>query len=237
MAGHYPGPFGPPAGAPAPGGAALRPPGRFGVPGRVLCCLAPLLTVGFLGVVPSLLLAVRRRRVFDVIGAVLFCLVFVVFLVSIPLAGGARHENTADTTGAVAMVLLWLGAPLHYLAMDRRPLWPLPAVAVPAPYYRPDRPGHPLHPAPVAWYPPPAGVPLPATAAPAPAAEADPYALVARYHAPAAAPPAPPAAATPAPWAPPAAEPPAAPPAPARTGDDLQQLGELLRRQSREGRP
>ncbi|MFF1873872.1 hypothetical protein [Kitasatospora herbaricolor] len=233
MAGHYPGQFGPPAGGPAPGGADQRPPGRFGVPGRVLCCLAPLLTVGFLGVVPSLLLAVRRRRVFDVIGAVLFCLVFVVFLVSIPLAGGAKHENTADTTGAVAMVLLWLGAPLHYLAMDRRPLWPAPVLAVPAPYYQP------VHPVQTAWYPPPPvapllGAPLPTTGAPVPVAEADPYALVARYHAPAATP----APVVPvAPAAPVAAEPPAAAPAPARTGDDLQQLGELLRRQSREGRP
>ncbi|GGV21514.1 hypothetical protein GCM10010495_41380 [Kitasatospora herbaricolor] len=229
MAGHYPGQFGPPAGGPAPGGADQRPPGRFGAPGRVLCCLAPLLTVGFLGVVPSLLLAVRRKRVVDVIGAVLFCLVFVVFLVSIALAGGAKHENTADTTGAVAMVLLWLGAPLHYLAMDRRALWPSPVLAVPAPYYQPVQPVQ------SAWYPPPTaplpGAPLPTTGPPAPVAEADPYALVARYHAPAATP------APAAPVAPLTAEPPAAAPAPARTADDLQQLGELLRRQSREGRP
>ncbi|MCX5211085.1 hypothetical protein OG689_17610 [Kitasatospora sp. NBC_00240] len=227
MAGHYPGPFGPPAGAPAPGGADQRPPGRFGVPGRVLCCLAPLLTVGLLGVVPSLLLAVRRKRVFDVIGAVLFCLVFVVFLVSIALAGGSKSPNTADTTGTVAMVLLWLGAPLHYLAMDRRPLWPAPVLAVPAPYYQPAPPVQPVQPA---WYPPPPVAPLPMTGVPAPTAEADPYALVARYHAP-------PAAGTPVAGAPAAVEPQPAAPAPARTGDDLQQLGELLRRQSREGRP
>ncbi|MFJ2575474.1 hypothetical protein [Kitasatospora aureofaciens] len=189
MAGQYPGPFGPPPGGAVTGGipgAASAAPGRFGVPVRVLCALAPLLTAGLLGAVPSLVLAIRRRRPYDVVGAVVYCALFLTMIVCAGIAGSLK-ASAADVVGQVALGLLWLTPSLHFLLMDRRPLWEPTAPAAPtfSPYAS-TMPGH--------ITPPPAAPP--------------------------AAPPA----------VPPAA-PPTAPPA-----DDLRELGELLRRQAREGR-
>ncbi|KJS53265.1 hypothetical protein VM98_26345 [Streptomyces rubellomurinus subsp. indigoferus] len=163
----------------------------------MLCALAPLLTAGLLGAVPSLLLAVRRRRAYDVLGAVVFCGLLLTLFVSAGIAGGLK-DPTADLTGQITLIVLWLTPTPHFLLMDRRAVW---EAGRPAPQAFPS-------------YPPPQGRPY-----------ASPYApTVPGYGAPAA-----PYAQTP--------PPPAAPAAPtAETAHDLRELGELLRRQSREGR-
>ncbi|MGW2546589.1 helix-turn-helix transcriptional regulator [Kitasatospora sp. NPDC001574] len=102
MSGQYPGQFGPPPGGAFPGGGPAggipgavpypgpptvmgpvasgpRPAGPYGVLGRVLVVLAPLLSIGLLGMVPSLLLAVRRRRAYDIVGAVAFAGLFLAY--------------------------------------------------------------------------------------------------------------------------------------------------------------
>ncbi len=224
MAGHYPGQYGPPLGPPAPGGAYRKPAGPYGALGKVLCCLAPLLTVGLLCMVPSLVLAVRRRRAYDVAGAVLFVVLFGVYVVSAVVAGSAKSgHDTADTTGMVAMVLCWLGAPLHFLAMDWRVVWAAGAQRVPVH----ARPVPSAQPAPSAWYTATAPTATAMPAMPAPTAAPDAFPLLGRYEAPQA------------PASPASAFPPAPVPRPAATnpGDDLQELGELLRRQAEQGRP
>ncbi|MET8623510.1 hypothetical protein ABZW30_07090 [Kitasatospora sp. NPDC004669] len=151
---------------------------------RVLCALAPLLTVGLLGVVPSLLLAVRRRRAYDIVGAVVFCALLLTLAVSAGVAGSIK-DPTADLTGEIALGVLWLTPTAHFLVMDSRAVW---EAGRPAP--------KPLAPA----YGPPA---------------ASPYAPTMPGYG------APPAAAAPAPAV--------------ETSHDLRELGELLRRQAREG--
>ncbi|WP_405361153.1 hypothetical protein OG535_23540 [Kitasatospora sp. NBC_00085] len=202
---------------------ALRPgmaAGPFGVPGRVLWSLVPLVTIGLLGVIPSLLLAIRRRRAYDIIGAVAFVGVFLTYLVCAGVAGGTKAP-TADTIGMVAMVLMWLGAPLHFLVMDLQVIW---------------NAGRPKPPAPAAYYAPPATSAAPPSAAsgmpPSAAAgmPAAPYAPYGQAPAPGYATP----ASAPAPGSGPLPGPPPPGAAPA-TGDELRELGELLRRQAREG--
>ncbi|MEV7776484.1 hypothetical protein [Kitasatospora sp. NPDC086791] len=235
MSGQYPGQFGPPPGgtpygpgpvpgtvlgaAPGPGAAPAPIPGRLGTPARVACAAAPLLTVGLLGVVPSLLLAVRRRRAYDIAGAVVFCALLLTVFVSAGVAGSLK-DPTADLTGRIALVLLWLTPTAHFLLMDRRAVWeagrPAPKVAppYPAPYPGP--------------YP---AAPVPPYAAPPAAPNSSPYAPTAttpEYGVPA-------PTAVPAPIAPPVPSAPATP-APG-TAHDLRELGELLRRQAREDRP
>ncbi|MFE2728028.1 hypothetical protein [Kitasatospora sp. NPDC059327] len=206
---------------PRPGAAT----GPYGVLGRVLLTLTPLVTVGLLGMIPSLLLAIRRRRAYDILGAVVFAGLFLTFLVCAGVAGSTGDAPTADTVGMVAMVLMWFGAPLHFLAMDLRAVWEA---------------GRPKAPAQAAHYPPPAAPyahPVPGAAyAPAPAPG---YAVPLGVPAPpgAAAPSTPPPApgyGYPAPAPYPPTRVPTAPPAPA-TGEELRELGELLRRQAREG--
>ncbi|MFF2045823.1 hypothetical protein ACFVVX_35910 [Kitasatospora sp. NPDC058170] len=210
MAGHYPQPGPMPAAAPPlrPGMAA----GPYGVLGKVLCAVTPVVTVGLLGMIPSLLLAIRRRRWFDILGAVVFAGLFLTYLVGAGVAGNDKSAHGADTAGMTAMLLMWFGAPLHYLLMDSRALW---NAARPQPTVLPTPPG---------YYPPPAS-PYAQTAPVMPYAPPPGYATPAPVSMPNTAP-------TPAP-APPAAAP-AAPPA---ASDDLRELGELLRRQAREGRP
>ncbi|MER5635968.1 hypothetical protein ABT095_03305 [Kitasatospora sp. NPDC002227] len=172
---------------------------RLGWPGRLVCCLVPVLTLGMAGVVPSVVLAVRRRRPADVIWAVVFGLLQLGVYVALGLVPTEDHGNASVLAG-FAVVTLWLLAPVHYLVLDLPRFWPQPkAEQVLAPGY-----GYPPYQAPAA-YGPPLGY-GPQAAAQTPAA---------------------PAPATPA----------AAAPGPARAGDDLQQLGELLRRQVREGGP
>ncbi|MEV7022407.1 hypothetical protein [Kitasatospora sp. NPDC093558] len=136
----------------------------------MLCALVPLLTAGVLGPVPSLVLALRRRRPYDIAGAVVYCMLLLTMVVCAGVAGDDK-ASAANAVGEVALGLLWLTPTLHFLVMDRRSLWTTPPPAVP---YLPP---------PVTPY----GATMPGHAAPPPA-------------------------------------------------DDLRELGELLRRQAREGR-
>ncbi|MEV7187254.1 hypothetical protein [Kitasatospora sp. NPDC093102] len=194
MSGQYPGQFGPPPGGTAygpghgqgyvpgyppgalPGPAAVAGPapipGRFGVTARALCALVPLLTVGLLGVVPSLLLAVRRRRAYDIAGAGVFCALLLTMIVSAGVAGGLKNP-TADTTGEIALAVLWFLPTAHFLVMDSRAVWlagrPAPQ-AVPqavSPYAVPNV-------SPYAATVPGYGVPAPATLAPSAPAHSAP---------------------------------------------------------------
>ncbi|MEU1289359.1 hypothetical protein [Kitasatospora sp. NPDC005856] len=240
MSGQYPGQFGPPPGGapygpgpgqgyapdspPAPATAAgpAPIPGRFGVAARVLCALAPLVSFGLLGAVPSLLLAVRRRRAYDILGAAVFCALLLAMIVSAGVAGTLKNP-TADTTGQITLAVLWLLPTAHFLVMDSRAVWlagpPAPQAAQPsapphvvAPYassYAATTPG----------YGAPTPPPTARTIQIAPASPASPAFPAPTAH--------------PTPPLPPA---PTAHPAP-ETAHDLRELGELLRRQAREDRP
>ncbi|MGK4582712.1 hypothetical protein [Kitasatospora sp. HPMI-4] len=176
---HPYGQFGPPAGGP------------YGWRGKLLCCLVPLLTLGLLGVVPSLLLALRRRSPVDVLGAVFLGAVQLTAYVCLGLVPPNPVHSTVNTVLGLSLVVLWLLTPVHFLVMDAPPLWSR---------RRQDAQPAPVAPQPDHLYPTlPLSAPLPRAARP------------------------------PAPTPPPASEP--------RTADDLQQLGELLRRQVREPRP
>ncbi|GAA2790770.1 hypothetical protein RMN57_23385 [Kitasatospora sp. CM 4170] len=238
---HYPGPPTGPVPLPGPGTGPAAGPGPYGALGRTLCILAPLLSFGLLGMVPSLLLAIRRRRAYDFVGAVVFTGLFLAFLVSAGIAGGHSDGTVLDKVGTVALVLLWFGAPLHFVGMDLRAVWdagrpaPTPAAYYPAPVPPPVSPY-----AATAITPYPAGAPHPGgtpvrTGTPHPAGTPYPTGTP---HQP------PPATRFDGPVAPYATPPTArggAPgPAPAsssETGDELRELGELLRRQAGEGRP
>ncbi|MFE4517976.1 hypothetical protein ACFRMQ_27740 [Kitasatospora sp. NPDC056783] len=221
MSGQYPGQFGPPPGGtpygpghlPGPvAGVVAGPapiPGRFGLTARVLCALAPVLTFGLLGAVPSLLLALRRRRAYDVVGAVVFCALLLTLFVSAGVAGSLQNP-TADTTGSITMAVLWIVPTAHFLVMDSRAVW---LAGRPAPQGVPQAA--------------PEGVPqaVPPYAVP----NGSPYAATAPgYGVPG---PGPVPVPAPAPFVRPAAA-----PAP-ETAHDLRELGELLRRQAREDQP
>ncbi|MCG6498924.1 hypothetical protein [Kitasatospora sp. A2-31] len=161
MSGQYPGQFGPPPGGvpaggtpggpsypapptgsvplPLPGAGPVAAPGPYGALGRTLCILAPLVSFGLLGMVPSLLLAIRRRRAYDFVGAVFFTGLFLAFLVSAGIAGGHSDGTVLDKVGTVALVLLWFGAPLHFVGMDLRAVWDAGRTAA-APYSAPAPP-------------------------------------------------------------------------------------------------
>ncbi|MBD0691032.1 hypothetical protein [Streptomyces sp. CBMA123] len=212
MSGQQPGPYGgptpgaPPYGpGPVPGAVpgsfpAAGPapiPGRFGPAVRVLCALVPLLSFGVLGAVPALLLAVRRRRAYDVLGAVVFCGLLLTLIVCAGIAG-SLHDATANLIGEIALGVLWLTPTAHYLAMDSCTVWEAGRTA------------------PVLLAPP--------AAPPAAASYGPPYGYVepASYGGTA---PTVPGYGAPAPAPAPAVE----------TAHDLRELGELLRRQAREG--
>ncbi|MFD4659928.1 hypothetical protein ACFWP2_30355 [Kitasatospora sp. NPDC058444] len=227
MSGQYPGQFGPPPGGapygPGPGqgyapgaGAVAGPapiPGRFGVVARVLCAAAPLVTFGLLGAVPSLLLAVRRRRAYDILGAAVFCALLLAMIVSAGVAGTLKNP-TADTTGQITLAVLWLLPTAHFLVMDSRAVW---LAGPPAPQAARQAAPHAAAPQAASPYAAPYAATMPGYGAPTPPPAA-PAALI-----------------TPAPTAPahPAAPAPQAP----ETAHDLRELGELLRRQAREDRP
>lgn len=159
--------------------------GPLGAGGKVLLALVPLLSLGLLGMVPSLVLALRRKRAADVVAAVVAGLLQLLVYVAIGLTDPDPDTASGlDLAGGLALFTLWLGGPVHFLVMDTQAQWRSKAPA----------------PAPAPWYPPPA-VPY----------QQQPY-----------------------PQAPQAPRPAQAGPA---TQDDLQQLGELLRRQAQEGRP
>ncbi|MFG2843179.1 hypothetical protein ACGF12_08380 [Kitasatospora sp. NPDC048296] len=193
---------------------------------RVLCALAPLLSFGLLGAVPALLLAVRRRRAYDIVGAVVFCALLLTLIVSAGIAGSLK-DPTADVTGGITLGVLWFTPTVHFLAMDSRAVWEAgrPASKYPTSPTGPSY-GTPAAPQTAPLYGPPTVLPAapsygPPVGSPYAPQAVSPYAAtVPGYGAPAAAP-AP--AAVPAPA--PAAE----------TAHDLRELGELLRRQASEG--
>ncbi|WP_052390723.1 hypothetical protein [Streptomyces sp. NRRL B-24484] len=196
--------------------------GPFSLLHRILVCLVPLLTFGLLGMAPSVLLAARRRRAVDVLGAVFFGLVQLTMYV---VLGLSPKETTgtwyADVTGLTAIVL-WIGAPAHFLIMDSAAVWNRRSQGAPAPW-----PPHGLLlPSP---YPP--GAPTLTGLAPQTPAhyQPQPQPQQPQYHQPQPQPPYGPQQAAPAP------HPPTVRAAPG--SDDLQQLGELLRRQAGDGRP
>ncbi|MFJ7910116.1 hypothetical protein [Kitasatospora sp. NPDC096204] len=231
MSGHHPGQFGPPPGgtpygpgqgpvpAPAPVAGQAPIPGRFGVVARVLCALAPLLTFGLLGAVPSLLLAVRRRRAYDIAGAAVFCALLLAMVVSAGVAGSLKNP-TADTTGQITLAVLWLLPTAHFLVMDSRAVWlagpPAPrAVPSAVPYAVPQAVSPYAAPngSPYAATVPGYGVPAPAAPGPsvAPRSVQGPSVQASAAQAPSVQAP--------------------------ETAHDLRELGELLRRQAREDRP
>ncbi|MFG2823824.1 hypothetical protein ACGFX4_30910 [Kitasatospora sp. NPDC048365] len=213
-----------------PGPAASGP---YRVGPTVLCCALPLLTLGILGMVPSTVLAVGRRRPVDIVGAVVFGLLQLTLYVSAALAPKAGG-SVWDTLGMIVVMPMWIGAPLHFLLMNRRSMWPGPK-----PLAQPYPQAYPTYPPTYPTYPQQAAYPQDATAYPQCTPYPQPYPAQPTYGYP-------PAAAAPAATAVPAAPTPAAPvpgqapaqaPAPSATGEELRQLGELLRRQAQEGRP
>ncbi|MFB7380535.1 hypothetical protein ACFC26_28985 [Kitasatospora purpeofusca] len=274
MSGQYPGQFGPPPGGapaggipgatPPPYGRTLvarpagpgRPAGPYGVPGRVLVVLAPLLSVGLLGMVPSLLLAVRRRRAYDILGAVVYAGLFLTFFICIGVAGsfGKGEAPVADAVGTTTMVLMWFTPPVHFLLMDRQVVWSAGRPAAPAGVgghpqsagygYPSAQPYGATQPYPTAQ---PYGTPQPYAPAPTYGA-AQPYGTPAPTSYPAPAPGPYPQAGQPGQPGQ-AAQPPYRSHPPTRavgqgdsgagpaTSDELRELGELLRRQAREDRP
>ncbi|MBD0676886.1 hypothetical protein BU198_40930 [Streptomyces sp. CBMA156] len=184
----------------------------------MLCALAPLLSFGLLGAVPSLLLAVRRRRAYDVVGAVVFCALLLTLIVSAGVAGSLKNP-AADTTGQITLAVLWFLPTPHFLAMDSRAVWlagPTGPQAAPPVLPRAASPYAVPHASPYgAPNASPYGTTVPGYGVPAPA--------------PVPAGPVPPPAAVPPAGAPSATAP--------ETAHDLRELGELLRRQAREDRP
>lgn len=206
---------GPLYGQPAPSAG-----GPFSLLHRILVCLVPLLTFGLLGMTPSVLLAARRRRTVDVLGAVFFGLVQLTMYV---VLGLSPKETTgtwyADVTGLTAIVL-WIGAPAHFLIMDSAAIWGRGKDAVPAPW-------------------PPQGLLLPSPYPPGAPTRTGPVQQAPAYYQPQQHQPQPQPQQHQPPYQPqqtaPAPHPPTVRAAP--VGDDLQQLGELLRRQAGDGRP
>ncbi|WP_033218748.1 hypothetical protein [Kitasatospora phosalacinea] len=175
-----------------------------------LLALIPVLTLGLLGTVPSMVLALDRRRRADKIGAAVFGLMQVALFVSIGLT--PKDEPIDNLTGGLLLLPLFLAAPVHFLLMNRREQWPATA---PAPYPYPYAYPQAAHPQ--AAYPQPVH---PQAAYPQPAHPVGSYPPAQPY------PPAAPAGPTV----------PAAPAVPTGVAE-LRELGELLRRQAGDGQP
>ncbi|MFJ5232478.1 hypothetical protein ACIQBJ_21610 [Kitasatospora sp. NPDC088391] len=191
----------------------------------VVCAAIPVLTLGILGMAPSVVLAVGRRRRADIVGAVVIGLMQLTLYIEMGLT--PKDGQISNLVGVLILVPLWIGTPVHFLLMNQRRFWPA-AEAAPAAYGYPAAapqgwptaaPAHPT-----AGYPataPTAAYPTPAPAYPTPA---NPYLTPYQPAAPV------PAPAAPAPGAP--------TPAPGQTGAaELRELGELLRRQAGDGQP
>jgi hypothetical protein len=170
--------------------------GPFGPAAKVGICLIPVLTLSIFGLVPAMVLAARRKRRVDLVGAVAFAVLEMALFVCSYLSGQPHSGVPSGVVGIVIMLLVF-GAPVHFLVMDSRSVWdsgrPQAVPAYPQPYgvYPPQSGyGYPPAPAPIFQAPPPAQAPVVHNTPPA------------------------------------QAQPEAAP------TDDLQQLGELLRRQA-----
>ncbi|MEU3498571.1 hypothetical protein ABZ747_34395 [Kitasatospora cineracea] len=188
-----------------------------------LLALIPVLSLGLLGMVPSTVLAVDRRRRADIVGAAVIGLMEVGLFVAAALT--PEGEPIDNLTTGLLLFPLFLGTPVHFLLMNRRDRWPAGAAPAPAPY------GYAYPPV---GYPPQPGPAMP----PGPTAKsgptvrpAQPYAVTEPHPANPYAAPYPPAA--------PTVQPAPAVPAPAApTGAaELRELGELLRRQAGNGQP
>ncbi|RKE20853.1 hypothetical protein [Streptomyces sp. TLI_171] len=186
----------------------------------VLCALTPVLTLGIVGMAPSVVLAVGRQRRADIVGAVVIGLMQLALYIEMGLT--PKDGEISNLVAALVLIPLWIGTPVHFLVMNQRRFWPAPAPG-PAPGYGYGY-GYPGYPTPPQPYPaagPTAPYPNPYQAAPYPTPTPTPT----PYPAPAV--PAP----TPAPG-------PAQTPAPGQTGAaELRELGELLRRQAGDGQP
>ncbi|MFJ1752064.1 hypothetical protein [Kitasatospora sp. NPDC088134] len=193
----------------------------------VVCAAIPVLTLGILGMAPSVVLAVGRRRRADVVGAVVIGLMQLVLYIEMGLT--PKDGQISNLVGALVLVPLWIGTPVHFLLMNQRRFWPVTKTDPAAYGYPPQAVGPQGWPAPT--YPAVAYPAYPTPAQPAP--PVNPYLTPYQPAAPVApAVPVTPAAATPAPAAP------AAPIAPGQTGAaELRELGELLRRQAGDGQP
>jgi len=210
------------------GQSAPATPRPFRVGVSVVLCLVPLLTAGVFGLVPAVALAVARRRAVDIVGAAVVCLLQLACYVCAGLAPKGADDSPYDRAGVALLIALWLLAPLHFLLMNRRSLWPAPApypaTAWPAagPYPQPGypQPGYPQAPYPAQPHPVQAHLAQPHQAQPLATPQPAPDSAVTHVPYPTG-----PTAPTYVPGTAPA------------TGDDLQQLAELLRRQAQEGRP
>ncbi|MFF2820748.1 hypothetical protein ACFVT9_35115 [Kitasatospora cineracea] len=185
-----------------------------------LLALIPVLSLGLLGMVPSMVLAVDRRRRADIVGAAVIGLMEVGLFVAAALT--PEGEPIDNLTTGLLLFPLFLGTPVHFLLMNRRDRWPAGAAPAPAPY------GY--------AYPPVGYLPQPGpTVPPGPMVKSGPTMRPAQPYAVTEPHPANPYA-TPYPPAAPAVPP--APAVPAPTGAaELRELGELLRRQAGNGQP
>ncbi|RPE32935.1 hypothetical protein [Kitasatospora cineracea] len=188
-----------------------------------LLALIPVLSLGLLGMVPSTVLAVDRRRRADIVGAAVIGLMEVGLFVAAALT--PEGEPIDNLTTGLLLFPLFLGTPVHFLLMNRRDRWPAGAAPAPAPYgYAYPPVGYPPQPG-------PAMPPGPTAKSGPPVRPAQPYAVTEPHPANPYATPYPPAA--------PTVQPAPAVPAPAApTGAaELRELGELLRRQAGNGQP
>ncbi|PJN22529.1 hypothetical protein [Kitasatospora sp. CB02891] len=113
----------------------------------LLCAALPVLTLGFLGMVPSAVLAAGRRRPADLVGAVVVGLMQLGMFVALGLT---PTGGTLNTWVALLLVIpLWIGTPVHFLVMNQRRFWPAADAPAPYPYpaYRPYPASAPTYPA------------------------------------------------------------------------------------------
>ncbi|MFE9425218.1 hypothetical protein ACFYNO_19845 [Kitasatospora sp. NPDC006697] len=122
-----------------------RPPGRLGAGPATVLCLVAFLTAGLLGFLPAVLLAVRRRTRADLAGAVAAVVLELALVVSAAITDPGSNGGVANHLGVGLMLLMMLGAPLHFLLMNRRAAWDAHTPAMkpapmPTPYLPPPAP-------------------------------------------------------------------------------------------------
>lgn len=122
-------------------------PGPLRIWANVLIAALPVLSLGVLGMAPSLVLAVRRRRAVDILGAVVIGLMELSLFVAAGLT--PKGGKISDAVGFLLLLPMWIGTPVHFLLMNRRRFWPAPT-SDPYPYSYPVAPTGPY---PTASYP------------------------------------------------------------------------------------